>query len=65
MTSGDYGEIHRITKEVTSNAKLPMLTKTNYLDWAAFMRVMLQARGLWIAVSMGRTTTPWIAWRWR
>jgi hypothetical protein len=35
-----------------------MLTKTNYLDWAAFMRVMLQARGLWIAVSMGRTTTP-------
>jgi hypothetical protein len=31
----------------------PVLTKTNYYDWAALMRVMLQARGLWTAVSDG------------
>jgi hypothetical protein len=29
----------------------PVLTKTNYYDWAALMRVMLQAQGLWTAVS--------------
>jgi hypothetical protein len=59
MSGGDHGSpergivIHRITKKVLSNAKFPVLTKTNYIDWAALMRVMLQARGLWIAVSMG------------
>jgi hypothetical protein len=30
-----------------------MLTKTNYFDWAALMKVMLQARNLWDAVSTG------------
>jgi hypothetical protein len=59
MSGGDHGSsergivIHRITKEVTSNAKFPVLTKTNYTDWEALMRVMLQATGLWIVVSMG------------
>jgi hypothetical protein len=26
--------------------------KTNYYDWAALMRVMLQARGLWLPVTL-------------
>jgi uncharacterized membrane protein YgcG len=30
-----------------------MLMKTNYHDWSALMRVMLQARGLWLVVSVG------------
>jgi hypothetical protein len=59
MADNDHGKpergivIHRIMKKVTSNAKFPVLTKTNYLDWATLMHVMLQARGLWIVVSMG------------
>lgn len=32
-----------------------ILMKTNYHDWATLMRVMLQARGLWVAVSEGTT----------
>jgi hypothetical protein len=42
-----------------------MLTKTNYYDWAALMRVMLQARGLWDTVIMGTTDSRRTAWRWR
>jgi hypothetical protein len=34
------------------NAKLPMLTRTNYGAWAAMMRVMLKARHLWDAVNL-------------
>jgi hypothetical protein len=34
-------------------ATFPILTNTNYYDWAALMCVMLQARGLWSAVSEG------------
>jgi hypothetical protein len=30
-----------------------MLTKTNYTDWAALMRVMLQGRQLWDAIHVG------------
>lgn len=33
--------IHRVTKEISSSGSFPMLTKTNYYDWAALMRVML------------------------
>jgi hypothetical protein len=32
-----------------------VLMKTNYYDWAALMRIMLQARGLWDVVIMGTT----------
>ncbi|WVZ49440.1 hypothetical protein U9M48_000802, partial [Paspalum notatum var. saurae] len=45
--------IHRVTKEISSSGSFPTLTKMNYYDWAALMRVMLQARGLWITVSLG------------
>jgi hypothetical protein len=45
--------IHRVTKEISSSGSFPMLTRSNYYDWAACIRVMLQARGLWIAVSIG------------
>jgi hypothetical protein len=41
--------LHRTVKEI-GNAGWPMLTKTNYTDWAALMRVMLQGRQLWDAI---------------
>ena len=31
----------------------PMLTRTNYADWALLMQVMLEARQLWVAVNDG------------
>jgi hypothetical protein len=38
---------------VVAAGNFPILTKTSYYDWAALMRMMLQARGLWSAVSEG------------
>jgi hypothetical protein len=38
---------------VTPSGNYPVLTKTNYFDWAALMKVMLQAMSLWTAVSIG------------
>jgi hypothetical protein len=38
------------SEQVVPAGNFPMLTKTNYYDWAALMHVMLQARGLWDAV---------------
>ena len=45
--------IHRVTREISGSGSFPMLSKTNYYDGAVLIRVMLQARGLWVAVSVG------------
>ncbi|XP_039771974.1 uncharacterized protein LOC120640173 [Panicum virgatum] len=42
----------RVVREVGS-ANYPMLTRTNYTDWAVLMQVMLEARELWEAASHG------------
>jgi hypothetical protein len=34
-------------------ANYPALTKTNYNQWVLFMRIKLEARGLWAAVELG------------
>jgi hypothetical protein len=52
--------VERVVERVASERVAPagnflVLTKTNYSDWAALMRVMLQARGLWDAVIVGTT----------
>jgi hypothetical protein len=52
--------IERVVECVASECvapagNFPVLTKTNYYDWAALMHVMLQARGLWDAVIVGTT----------
>jgi hypothetical protein len=52
--------VERVVERVASERVAPagnfsVLTKTNYYDWAALMRVMLQARGLWDAVIVGTT----------
>jgi hypothetical protein len=47
--------VERVTEKqvVAAAGNFPILTKTSYYDWAALMRMMLQARGLWSAVSEG------------
>jgi hypothetical protein len=43
----------RIVEHAAPAGNIPLLTKTNYYDWAALMHVMLQARGLWDMVNEG------------
>jgi hypothetical protein len=45
--------IQCIVREVGSGAAFPVLTKSNYTEWAMLMRVKLKARGLWVAVEKG------------
>jgi hypothetical protein len=35
------------------SGQFPLLTKTNYANWSAMMKVMLRARGLWATVKEG------------
>jgi hypothetical protein len=42
-----------VSERVAPAENFPVLTKTNYYDWAALMRVMLQARGMWDTVIVG------------
>jgi len=35
------------------DAQYPMLTRTNYAEWVVLMKVMLKARRLWAAVTVG------------
>jgi hypothetical protein len=44
--------IHRSVREI-GNSGWPILTKTNYTEWSAVMRVMLQGRHLWDTVNVG------------
>jgi hypothetical protein len=43
----------RMVREMSG--QFPLLTKTNYSDWSAMMRVMLRARGLRVTVKEGAT----------
>jgi hypothetical protein len=38
---------------VGSGTVFPLLTKSNYTEWALLMRVKLKARGLWVTVDKG------------
>jgi len=42
--------IERVIKGTTASVQYPMLTRSNYNEWALLMRVNLQAQGLWHAV---------------
>jgi hypothetical protein len=37
-------------------ANWPLLTKTNYTEWALIMKIKLQARNLWEAIQLGDAT---------
>lgn len=50
-SGGDHGlVIHRVVKDGGDPVNYPLLTKTNYNDWALLMKIKLQARNLWAAV---------------
>ena len=53
-TGGSGGAVvQRVIREVGGGTSYPALTKTNYSDWAALMKVKLMARALWAAVDPG------------
>ena len=53
-TGGSGGAVvQRVIREVGGGTSYPTLTKTNYSDWAALMKVKLMARALWAAVDPG------------
>jgi hypothetical protein len=43
--------VKRVVERATSARNFLVLMKMNYYDWAMLMWVMLQARGMWTAVS--------------
>ncbi|WVZ50369.1 LOW QUALITY PROTEIN: hypothetical protein U9M48_001627 [Paspalum notatum var. saurae] len=45
--------VQRVIREVGGGTSYPTLTKTNYSDWGALMKVKLKARALWAAVDPG------------
>jgi hypothetical protein len=45
--------IQQVVREVGDETTLPVLTKSNYIEWAMLMKVKLKARGLWVAVKKG------------
>ncbi|KAF0921542.1 hypothetical protein E2562_009283 [Oryza meyeriana var. granulata] len=45
--------VREVITEAGGLVSYPMLTRTNYTDWAVLMRVNLQAQGLWDVVSTG------------
>jgi hypothetical protein len=42
--------IYAIVRDVGPHGGWPTLTKTNYVEWAAVMRVRLQVRHMWEAI---------------
>src|SRR4051812_47716469 len=49
---GLYG-VRTVVREVGPGVGWPTLTKTNYVEWAAVMRIRLQVRHMWEAVQHG------------
>jgi uncharacterized membrane protein YgcG len=45
--------IQQVVHEVGGGTAFPMLTKSNYTEWAMLMKVKLKARGLWVTVEKG------------
>jgi hypothetical protein len=45
--------IQTIVRDVGPGGAWPTLTKTNYVEWAAVMRIRLQVRHMWKAVWYG------------
>jgi hypothetical protein len=42
-----------VIERVVPSGNFSILTKANYFEWAALMRVMLQARGMWAVFTEG------------
>ena len=51
-----HGETVYVMKKTVhdvGSAQYPMLMRTNYAEWSVLMKVMLKARRLWAAVTVG------------
>jgi len=48
-----YHGLQAVVRDVGPDGGWPTLTKTNYVEWAAVMRVKLQVRHMWEAVRYG------------
>ena len=53
MAEGSEGMVQRVIREVSAGTVFPMLTKTNYSNWALLMKVKLRAPLLWTAIEKG------------
>jgi len=56
-SAGDGVVIQQVIREVSGGSSYPVLTKTNYSDWALLMKVKLKARSLWNIVEKGGATS--------
>jgi hypothetical protein len=45
--------VERVVEKSTTTVVYPVLTRTNYTDWALVMRVNLQVAGLWDVIDRG------------
>lgn len=52
-TSSEGIVIQRVIREVGCVTSYPVLTKTDYSDWALLMKVKLKVRALWNAIKSG------------
>ena len=50
---GETTYVVKKTLRDVGGAQYPMLTRTNYAEWVVLMKVMLKARRLWAAVTVG------------
>jgi hypothetical protein len=56
-SNGSGGSDQRVVREIgVGPANWPLLTKTNYTEWALIMKIKLQARNLWEAIEPGDVT---------
>jgi hypothetical protein len=55
--NGSSGSGQRVVREIgVGPANWPLLTKTNYTEWALIMKIKLQVRNLWEAIEPGDVT---------
>jgi hypothetical protein len=52
-TSKDGAVVQRVIREVSAGSGYPVLTKTNYSDWALLMKVKMRARMVWDVIEHG------------
>jgi hypothetical protein len=54
-SGGSGGTLHSVAAErVIGAVELPLLTKSNYIEWSLVMQVSLEAMGLWSVVETGK-----------
>ena len=52
-SGGALRVVERVVRQSSSMVQVPMLTRTNYSDWALVVQVRLEAQGWWVAIEPG------------